>query len=53
MDLGTTLSGFKQCVEQIPEKDNRAKLGPREFVVSLIFCLHGMDRGQRTIDAYS
>ena len=51
MDLGTTLNGFKQCFDQIPDNDGRAKIGPRQFVIALIFSLHIMDRGTRTLDA--
>ena len=36
---------------QIPDQDNRAKISPRQFVINLIFSLHAMDRGKRTLDA--
>jgi len=49
MDLGTILNGFKQCFDQIPDEDKRAKISPRQFVISLIFSLNVMDRGKRTI----
>lgn len=44
------LQKFKQIFDQIPESDGRAKVGPREFVISLIFSLSIMDRGGRTLD---
>lgn len=48
MELGTILKGLKQCFRGVPLNDGRAKIGPYEFVVSLIFCFT-QDRGARTI----
>ena len=50
MDTGTILNRFKQCFNEIPEKDSRAKIGPREFVVALIFSLSKTDRGKRSLE---
>jgi Transposase DDE domain len=49
MDLDIILNGFKQSFDQIPETDGRAKIGPRQFVICLIFGLCTMDRGKRTL----
>jgi len=51
MDLGTSLNGFRQCFNVVPEHDNRSKIGPRQFVINLIFNLNAMDRGKRTLGA--
>jgi putative transposase len=48
MELGTILKGLKQCFRNVPLSDVRAKIGPYEFIVSLIFCFT-QDRGARTI----
>ena len=37
MELGTILNKFKQCLAAIPESDARANIGPRAFIVALIF----------------
>jgi len=39
MDMGSTLKAVKQCFQEIPEQDSRAKVGPYDFVVALIFSL--------------
>lgn len=49
MDLGTSLNGFRQCFDVIPENDDRSIIGPRQFVISLICGLNAMDRGKRTL----
>jgi hypothetical protein len=48
MELGIILKGLKQCFRNVPLSDGRAKIGPYEFIVSLIFCFT-QDRGARTI----
>ena len=50
MDTGTILNRFKQCFDEIPETDSRAKIGPRDFVISLIFSLATTDRGKRSLE---
>ena len=40
-----------QSFNEIPEDDARAKIGPRLFVMTLIFSLSIKDRGQRTLAA--
>ena len=39
MNMITILNQFQQPFREIPEDDNRAKIGPRLFVISLIFSL--------------
>lgn len=39
---------IKQCFAVVPEDDARADIGPRAFVVTLIFCFL-RDRGERTL----
>lgn len=51
MRLEKILNRFKQSFDQIPESDGRAKIGPRQFVIALIFSLANMDSGKRTIEA--
>lgn len=51
MRLEKLLNNFKQSFDQIPETDGRAKIGPRQFVIALIFSLSNMDSGKRTIEA--
>lgn len=48
--MDALLKRFKKCFEAIPENDARAKIGPREFVLSLLFCLSS-DRGKRTLES--
>ena len=48
MEWGTILKGIKQWFRKVPPSDGRAKIGPYEFIVSLIFCFT-QDRGTRTI----
>ena len=51
MDMSLILNQFKQSFNEIPEDDARAKIGPRLFVMTLIFSLSIKDRGQRTLAA--
>lgn len=50
MRLEKLLNTFKSSFDQIPETDGRAKIGPRQFVIALIFSLSNMDSGKRTIE---
>lgn len=50
MRLEKLLNTFKQIFDQIPESDGRAKIGPRQFVIALIFSLANMDSRKRTIE---
>ena len=50
MELGTTLKGFQQCLESIPEHDTRAKIGPRAFIIAFLFGFRG-DRGKRSLES--
>lgn len=43
------LSRIEQCFEHIPESDSRAKIGPKKFLISLIFCL-AADSKRKSID---
>jgi len=51
MRLEKLLNNFKTSFDQIPESDGRAKIGPRQFVIALIFSLSNMDSRKRTIEA--
>lgn len=51
MRLDNLLSKFKNSFDLIPVSDGRSKVGPREFVIALIFSLSNMDSGKRSIDA--
>ena len=51
MRLEKLLDAFKSSFDQIPESDGRAKIGPRQFVIALIFSLCSMDSRKRTIEA--
>jgi len=48
MDLMTLVGTIRQCVQDIPAKDGRAEIGPRPFLVTLIFSFC-RDTGQRTL----
>ena len=50
MRLENLLSRFKTSFDRIPEADGRAKIGPRQFVIALIFSLSNMDSRKRTIE---
>lgn len=48
MDIMTLVGTIRQCVQNIPPKDGRAEIGPRSFLVTLIFSFC-RDTGQRTL----
>ena len=50
MRLEKLLNSFKTLFDQIPESDGRAKIGPRQFVIALIFSISNMDSRKRTIE---
>jgi hypothetical protein len=51
MRLETLLEKFKNSFDLIPASDGRSKVGPREFVIALIFSLSNMDSGKRSLNA--
>jgi len=51
MRIEKLLNTFKHLFDQIPETDGRTKIGPRKFVIALIFSLANMDGRKRTIEA--
>jgi len=38
------------CFDAIPQKDMRAKIGPRDFIISIIFGF-AQDRGKRSLES--
>lgn len=50
MTLDTILNRFKQSFDIIPKNDTRAKIGPQNFILCLIFCFT-QDRGKRTLES--
>ena len=51
IDMDIILSRFKQCFNEIPPNDSRAKIGPRLFVIALIFSLSTKDKRQRSLES--
>jgi len=50
MQLDGIKKKFMHCFDAIPQKDIRAKIGPRDFIISIIFCFV-QDHGKRSLES--